>query len=1546
MHTPEANALQIPRLEGLTPRLTPPGLTPRTPLAPRVITGRDGRPSRSQPTAAGATPLGKAVAPLATSGPSGVGPATLTPRVLTRRDNRGEDAEDGGGGFLNTLGKVFEAASTSPFGDIPFVPDFIEDTLLSPIGIASLLLAPVTGGGSLVGRAGLTAAARVGAKPLARELGRRAVGETIFTGGATLGANIIGDALPEDTPGGLRTALLLSSGAVGGFATLKAARSAPLATLARTSGLSAAEQARYVSGEFDTRAFLSGRQDSLSEETVEVAEAFLRREAKADTSLAFQDTFVKMLASGDELGQRSFNDGPVLATLKRLPVLGKAARFSHPASHLDKPTQVGLIHKGSVEATWLGRYGDVLADMEKEFRDATGGLTQNKMMVSEGSSKVREDLVRYSAGGTPPPEAGYVRDIMLHPENYTFVNPRLKDSVTRLRKSVDNDLLFLKRARGADVTAREDFAGTQLWEQPQSQVDDILRERRGKIKGKTTAEYKRGLTLAQGLEAGLTPQRQTFLDVYRHGYVEEVATFATFEGRRAARIAGGVDGGVAVKLSKAGRKEIAREIKTLNKDRTGSRSRVVSALNGVTGKAGEAKQGIRTAEAQAQTAAANVAASQSRAAGMVDLLHQRQETFTTVRTQVEALLRKTSFQKQATGVRGNKAFTAQRRGLLSGVKELRNDMRVMRDVTKMKELERAERQLNGLVQKMDKGRLKARDEATLKNLLNQFDELPNARAMEDAARKVEEAMDASARITDFTKFIKRNIKLKATTVEPFPEHLVPVGLKVDRLRKAYNAHAESVAGLGLARAKAAQHKSAFNPANQAATDIIDKAYDDRLKALTGSSDVLAFGGQVSDSVRGMVLTADASVLSIQYLAAAMDNPLRAASNLYHAVKFTLSPEGFRTFLATNNSGLADARLHGLNIVDHSPTQLSAVTPGARKNLIDRIPFAGPGLLKINDAVYGRGIAYLKYQVYQSNVEMLTASKNQQGFGAFFSKVTGRKAGADLSDAEIKREVAEYTNNLLGGQNMEALGIGRNQQALEKMVILTPDYLRSTSGMVASLTDLGVKGALARRTLGLYFGLAAVATATVTTLFSDQMPNLFDPTSPKWLTMQVDREDGGTTNLNPFSRFVSLAKIPLKTIGVLAEEGKLDDALNAGYEQSQRFLRGRLASMPGIGAEVLSNKDYFGNPIVTEGGLKGQLQQVEHVASSALPIVAQSLREEGEVSLTTAVEFLGVSAYSTTPQEKMVTEALTAAALNAGVPEDLVLEAVRKGRNPLTATIDGVRVLSAVENRDAVEYAVSISGVEEDVVRRKGRDQRILSLDQQNAVDEGLRQSFFDGQDAIDTLYSDALVQVAEAVAAGQTDYNGVRLAIGNFRAQKRAMHTFSSDENGPFRDVIAELNNPDKDYIEHADNVLRRQFFDAVYDDGFTSIGPNGVEFDFRAQQQALATQRLLLGDAKVEQFMSQGDTKLHPLEREMREEQALLEPYWRLGDDIWARIGGLSLAPSAQDVAEQQPNHPLLLSYNRQLQDQRRVLRLQTPNIDRVLVKWYGRAPVLLGRR
>lgn len=184
------------------------------------MTSDYGAPRRLQPTQGAATG-GRLTAPssAAASRPAPVKKKSTVSRLLNLALS-GETAYN----FLSdSAGKI--GVDVGKYEDAGGVTQFVADTFLSPVGLASAIAAPVTGGTSLGLKGAAGAAARIAT---------RAGSELAVNAAANAGGKVVEEILPEGTPGWARAASVLAGAVVGGGAAASA--------IAKRSGVEAAKQ--------------------------------------------------------------------------------------------------------------------------------------------------------------------------------------------------------------------------------------------------------------------------------------------------------------------------------------------------------------------------------------------------------------------------------------------------------------------------------------------------------------------------------------------------------------------------------------------------------------------------------------------------------------------------------------------------------------------------------------------------------------------------------------------------------------------------------------------------------------------------------------------------------------------------------------------------------------------------------------------------------------------------------------------------------------------------------------------------------------------------------------------------------------------------------------------------------------------------------------------------------------------------------------------------------------------------------------------------------
>lgn len=178
------------------------------------------------------------------------------------------------------------------------------------------------------------------------------------------------------------------------------------------------------------------------------------------------------------------------------------------------------------------------------------------------------------------------------------------------------------------------------------------------------------------------------------------------------------------------------------------------------------------------------------------------------------------------------------------------------------------------------------------------------------------------------------------------------------------------------------------------------------------------------------------------------------------------------------------------------------------------------------------------------------------------------------------ELADFVNKATGVTSSKALGIPASQRQIEGAIFLfSPRYFRASMALTSDMMRGGLRGSLAREALG---SLAASALifyyASCKAL--GQEPSL-DPRSGKFLTWEIGGNHIGvgsiwTANarlLGNIYRAASDSPEDFLDWRVWEQEARRDNPL-------WRYLSGRVAPLTGTGLDIITGKNYIGEPLDT------------------------------------------------------------------------------------------------------------------------------------------------------------------------------------------------------------------------------------------------------------------------------------------------------------------------------------------------------------------------------
>uniref|UniRef100_A0A6M3XES0 Large polyvalent protein associated domain-containing protein n=1 Tax=viral metagenome TaxID=1070528 RepID=A0A6M3XES0_9ZZZZ len=212
------------------------------------------------------------------------------------------------------------------------------------------------------------------------------------------------------------------------------------------------------------------------------------------------------------------------------------------------------------------------------------------------------------------------------------------------------------------------------------------------------------------------------------------------------------------------------------------------------------------------------------------------------------------------------------------------------------------------------------------------------------------------------------------------------------------------------------------------------------------------------------------------------------------------------------------------------------------------------------------------------------------------------------------QVDAFINEFRGLLSTKRLSLSSTQRQLERATILAPQYNRAVGALLTDMTQGNLRGQLARQAM--IKGTGAIMAMTVAVSLAmgeseDEIADHLNPMSSNFMTWDVAGQRVG-----PGSKVRSLMYL----FGKITKNPE-----DAAYHAS-RFVRGNFSPFLGTSIDLITGKDYMGDP--TRDGLLNLTETV--VGENLLPIWVQSVTTEGgelkERVLRGLTEFGGGRAY--------------------------------------------------------------------------------------------------------------------------------------------------------------------------------------------------------------------------------------------------------------------------------------------------------------------------------
>ena len=205
----------------------------------------------------------------------------------------------------------------------------------------------------------------------------------------------------------------------------------------------------------------------------------------------------------------------------------------------------------------------------------------------------------------------------------------------------------------------------------------------------------------------------------------------------------------------------------------------------------------------------------------------------------------------------------------------------------------------------------------------------------------------------------------------------------------------------------------------------------------------------------------------------------------------------------------------------------------------------------------------------------------------------------LGRVEAAKNAADFTNNLYGGINWDAMGRSRDLGNIARMFVLAPDWLASNirlgNGMARTLLDPKnpqgrAYAKMARNILGAY-----MAADVVNNALSDH--HMWENAPGHALDIQMGQSDGKDRWLRPFGTAEDFLRLPFDAVSAAVGKGDLGT--------SSDILKNRM-SIPARGAmDIVTKRDRFNRPMLGKDDYGRDIplsQQVGGVAGEASSMV--------------------------------------------------------------------------------------------------------------------------------------------------------------------------------------------------------------------------------------------------------------------------------------------------------------------------------------------------------
>ena len=549
-----------------------------------------------------------------------------------------------------------------------------------------------------------------------------------------------------------------------------------------------------------------------------------------------------------------------------------------------------------------------------------------------------------------------------------------------------------------------------------------------------------------------------------------------------------------------------------------------------------------------------------------------------------------------------------------------------------------------------------------------------------------------------------------------------------------------------------------------------------------------------------------------------------------------------------------------------------------------------------------------------------------------------KFGGDLATETHKAldDLASHVAKTTGTVSMANLGLRPSRRkVMAGFFMFAPRYRMASYGLMADIFNGGMfggaqttasslSGDLARKRLSGML-MAGLFYHTYIARRMGQEPNI-DPSSGDFLTVELP----GGQNVGFGSVWVSTARF-LAGVTDVSMDDPLADIVGKKFNDRPltRFVRGQIAPISGTGWDIITGRNFIGDPM-PESFLSGE--GLLQLGDYGLPFWASGVWDHpnpgwsashigGAVLPTAAGEFLGLRTFPTSVWEQAT---------------DVADQVSNKMYG---ANYEDLRRLEQEKVREANPKIQELYDQSDIVFAARGNETRKQMSE--------LRSE----QRRIKVKYRDALTELAARWNRPLHSGTDARLLGKEFRDR---MSVLGQGIGREYDDLETRFPDAWKALNEEAQNPAAR-VEDVAYNDYIAELVvkeftfPDSDEYDYEARRAAERKFRNKWGESLWGYIMERKNHDIPPQIRELKEGRAILQPYWEMGDLIIDKMNMSNMRPIWKEyqqlpVFEQkelEELYPVLRQIRSAVSKGRQMLREQNQSIDAFAFK-YGYTDIL----